>query len=81
MCTHHTCGLDSLRQDPCVRFTPEDVTFKLLCAAINNHSEGVAVMADAQKGEETYLTLPERLLPFLSRTNEREGQLTCHLVG
>lgn len=71
--THHTRSLDGLGQDPCVRFTPEHVTLELLRAAIYDHSEGVAVVADTQKGEETYLTLPERLLPFLSGSNQTDG--------
>ena len=69
--THHTCSLDGLRKVPCVRFTPEHVTLELLCAAVHDHREGVAVVSDAQEGEETYLTIPERLLPFLSGSNQR----------
>lgn len=63
--THHARRLDGLGQDPCVRLTPEHVTLESLRAAVYDHGEGVAVVADAQKGEETNLTLPERLLPFL----------------
>lgn len=62
---YHTCSLDGLRDNSCVRFTPEHVTLESLRATIDDHSEGVAVVANAQKGEETYLTLPERLIAFL----------------
>lgn len=48
------------------------MTLELLCAAVYNHSKGVAVVADAQEGEEAYLTLPEGLLPLLSGPNQRE---------
>lgn len=64
--SHHTCSLDGLRDDPSVRFTPEHVTLESLRAAVDDHGEGVAVMADAQEGEEAYLTLPEWLFPLLS---------------
>lgn len=70
--THHTCSLDGLREVSCIWFTPEHVTLESLRATINNDSKGVAIMADAQKGEETYLAVPERLLPFLSGSNQMD---------
>lgn len=55
--------------------TPEHVTLESLRAAVYDHSEGVAVVADAQEGEEAYLALPEGLLPLLSGSNQRgEGE-------
>lgn len=62
---HHAGSLDGLGDDPCIRFTPEHVTLKLLRAAINDHGEGVAVVADTEEGEEAYLTLPQGLVPVL----------------
>lgn len=47
------------------------MTLEPLRAAVYDHSEGVAVVADAQKGEEAYLALPEGLLPLLSGANQR----------
>jgi len=41
------------------------VTLELLRAAINDYSKSVAVMADAQKGEEPYLTLPDGFIAIL----------------
>lgn len=67
---HHARSLDGLGDDPSVRFTPEHVTFKLLRAAIHDHCEGVAVVTDAQEGEEAYLTLPEWLVAVLSARQE-----------
>lgn len=64
--SHHARSLDGLGDDPSVRFTPEHVTFELLRAAVHDHCEGVAVVTDAQKGEEAYLTLPEGLVAVLS---------------
>lgn len=72
--THHAGGLDGFRQVSSVGLTPEDVTLELLGAAVHDHSEGVAVVADAQKGEEAYLALPDRLLPLLSGAVRRETQ-------
>lgn len=66
--THHASSLHSLREDSCVRLTPENVTLELLRAAISDHCEGVTVMADTQKGEEAHLTLPEWLV-----LSERKG--------
>lgn len=70
--THHARSLNGLREVSCVRLAPEHVTLKSLRAAVYDHSEGVAVVADAQKGEETHLTLPERLLPFLPGSNHKD---------
>lgn len=67
---HHARSLDGLGDDPSVRFTPEHVTFKLLRAAVHDHCEGVAVVTDAQEGEEAYLTLPEWLVAVLSARQE-----------
>lgn len=64
--THHAGGLDGFRQVSSVGLAPEDVTLELLGSAVRDHSEGVAVVADAQKGEEAHLALPDRLLPLLS---------------
>lgn len=72
--THHAGGLDGFRQVSSIGLTPEDVTLELLGAAVHDHSEGVAVMPDAQKGEEAYLALPDRLLPLLSGAVRREMQ-------
>lgn len=69
---HHARSLDSLGDDAGIRLAPEHMTLEALCAAVHDHGEGVAVMADAQKRQETNLTLPERLLPFLKET-EGEG--------
>lgn len=52
-------------------FAPEHVTLEPLRAAVHYHGEGVAVVADAQEGEEAYLALPEGLLPLLSGPNQR----------
>lgn len=49
------------------------MTLEPLRAAVYNHSKGVAVMADAQEGEEAYLALPEGLLPLLSEPNQRKA--------
>lgn len=68
--SHHARSLDGLGDDPSVRFTPEHVTFKLLRAAVHDHCEGVAVVTDAQEGEEAYLTLPEWLVAVLSARQE-----------
>lgn len=70
--THHAGGLDGFRQVSSVGLAPEDVTLELLGAAVHDHSEGVAVVADAQKGEEADLALPDRLLPLLSRSSQSE---------
>lgn len=50
---------------------PEHVTLEPLRAAVHDHSEGVAVVADAQEGEEAYRALPEGLLPLLSERRMR----------
>lgn len=50
------------------------MTLKPLRAAIYDHSEGVAVVADAQKGEEAHLALPKGLLPLLSGAIRRDKQ-------
>lgn len=68
--SHHARSLDGLGDDPSVRFTPEHVTFKLLRAAVHDHCEGVAVVPDAQEGEEAYLTFPEWLVAVLSARQE-----------
>lgn len=68
--SHHARSLDGLGDDPSVRFTPEHVTFKLLRAAVHDHCEGVAVVTNAQEGEEAYLTLPEWLVAVLSARQE-----------
>ena len=71
---HHAGSLDGFRQVSSIGLTPEHVTLKLLGAAVYDQSEGVAVMADTQKGEKAYLAFPERLLPLLSKTVRREMQ-------
>lgn len=42
------------------------MTLELLSAAVHDDGKGVAVVADAQEGEEAYLTLPEGLNSVLS---------------
>lgn len=70
---HHAGSLDSLRQIPCVWLAPEHVTFETLRAAVHDYSKGVTVMANTQEGEEAHLALPERLLPLLLGTHQRNS--------
>ncbi|KAG7279682.1 hypothetical protein CRUP_025785 [Coryphaenoides rupestris] len=52
-------------QTDSVRFTPEHVTLEAPPPSVSDHSQGVAVLADAQKGHMTHLTLPQGLITCL----------------
>ena len=51
-----------------VRLAPEHVALEARRPSVSDHSEGVAVVADAQEGQVTHLALPQGLLLFLENT-------------
>lgn len=63
--THHARSLHSLRDDPCVWLTPENMTLKPLRPAIHYHCKGVCIMPHTQKGQQTHLTFPKWIISIL----------------